>query len=123
MKSFKELRREDVIVFRYPKNPSIYYIKRIIGLPGEKIEIRDKKVKMYNSENPEGFILDERGYLSASEETLGDQIVQLSGSEYFVLGDNRSYSSDSRSWGPVPENDVIGKVLLRAWPFGRAKVF
>jgi len=122
-KSFKELKRGDVVVFRYPKNPSIYYIKRIIGLPGEKIEIRDKRVKIYNSENPEGFVLDESSYLSASVETSGDQVIQLSGTEYFVLGDNRSYSSDSRSWGPVPENDVIGKVLLRAWPFGRAKVF
>jgi len=123
VKSFKEFQRGDVVVFRYPKNPSVYYIKRVIGLPGEKIEIKDKKVRIYNSQNPEGFVFDESAYLSASEETSGDQVVQLSGTEYFVLGDNRNYSSDSRSWGPVPENDVVGKVLLRAWPFGRAKVF
>ena len=123
VKSFKEFQRGDVVVFRYPKNPSVYYIKRIIGLPGEKIEIRDKRVKIYNSENPEGFILDENKYLSASIETSGDQTVQLPGTEYFVLGDNRSYSSDSRSWGAVPEEDVVGKVLLRAWPFSRASLF
>jgi signal peptidase I len=123
MKSFKELKRGDVVVFRYPKNPSIYYIKRIVGLPGEKIEIKDKKVKVSNFENPEGFVLDESKYLSPSEETSGDQVVQLSESEYFVLGDNRSASSDSRSWGPLPEEDVVGKVLLRAWPFRRATLF
>lgn len=123
VKSFKEFQRGDVVVFRYPKNPSVYYIKRVVGLPGEKIEIKDKKVKIFNSQNPEGFVLDESKYLSPSVETSGDQIVQLSDTEYFVLGDNRSYSSDSRSWGPVPENDVVGKVLIRAWPFSRAKVF
>jgi signal peptidase I len=123
VKPFKELKRGDIIVFRYPKNPSVYYIKRVIGLPGEKIEIRDNKIKIYNAQNPEGFVLDESGYLSSSVETNGDQVVQLSDTEYFVLGDNRNYSSDSRSWGPVPERNVIGKVLLRAWPFGKAQVF
>ncbi|MDI6777713.1 MAG: signal peptidase I [Patescibacteria group bacterium] len=123
VKSFKEFKRGDVVVFRYPKNPSVYYIKRIIGLPDEKIEIKDKEVKIYNNENPDGFFLDEGGYLSPSEETSGDQIIQLSGSEYFVLGDNRNYSSDSRSWGPVPGNDIVGKVLLRAWPFRKAALF
>jgi len=123
VKSFKELGRGDVVVFRYPKNPKIYYIKRIIGLPGEKIEIKDKRVKIFNSENPNGFDLDESKYLPPSEETSGDQIVELSDQEYFVMGDNRKYSSDSRSWGPVPEKDIVGKVLLRAWPFGRAKIF
>ncbi len=123
VKPFKELKRGDVIVFRYPKNPSVYYIKRVIGLPGEKIEIRDNKIKIYNTQNPEGFVLDESGYLSSNVETAGDQVVQLSEAEYFVLGDNRNYSSDSRSWGPVPERDVVGKVLLRAWPFGKASFF
>lgn len=123
VKSFKELGRGDVVVFRYPKNPKIYYIKRMVGLPSEKIEIRDKQVKIYNSENPNGFVLDESGYLPPSEETGGDQIVQLNEKEYFVMGDNRKASSDSRSWGPVPEEDVVGKVLLRAWPFNRASLF
>lgn len=121
--SFKELQRGDVVVFRYPKNPSVYYIKRIIGLPEEKIEISASIVKIYNSEQPTGFELDESAYLPVGEDTSGDQVAQLSESEYFVLGDNRNYSSDSRSWGPVPEVDIVGKVLLRAWPFGRAKIF
>jgi signal peptidase I len=120
---FKEFNRDDVVVFRYPKNPSTFYIKRIIGLPGEKIEISGGKVKIYNQENPNGFILDESGYLSPSEETTGEEVKQLTDEEYFVMGDNRKYSSDSRSWGPVPKYDVIGKVLIRAWPFGKAKVF
>jgi signal peptidase I len=122
VKPFKELKRGDVVVFRYPKNPSIFYIKRIIGLPGEKIEIADDKVKIFNSENPNGFVLDEGGYLSASVTTVGDINLTL-GEEYFVMGDNRQYSSDSRSWGPVPEVDVMGKVVLRAWPIGKAGIF
>ena len=123
VKPYKELMRDDVVVFRYPKNPSIFYIKRIIGLPGEKIEIKNGEVYIYNSENPNGFQLDESSYLSPAVTTSGDQAVQLSSNEYFVMGDNREYSSDSRSWGPVPENDVIGKVLVRAWPIGKAQVF
>jgi signal peptidase I len=123
VKSFKELVRGDVVVFRYPKNPSVYYIKRVIGLPGEKIEIKDGKVKIFNNKNPDGFDLDESAYLSASVETMGDQIANLSDTEYFVMGDNRNYSSDSRSWGPVPEEDIVGKVLLRAWPVGKATLF
>jgi signal peptidase I len=120
---FKELKRDDVVVFRYPKNPSTFYIKRVIGLPGEKIEISKGTVKIYNQENPNGFILNESGYLSPNEETTGEEMRQLSDEEYFVMGDNRKYSSDSRSWGPVPKYDVIGRVLLRAWPVGKAKVF
>ena len=71
VKPFKELQRGDVVVFRYPKNPSVFYIKRIIGLPGEKIEISDDKVKIFNSENPNGFVLDESKYLSAFGDDVG----------------------------------------------------
>jgi len=120
---FKELKRGEVVVFRYPKSPSIFYIKRIIGLPGEKIEILDNQVTIYNSQNPDGFVLDESAYLSPEEETTGDQAIQLKNDEYFVMGDNRNFSSDSRSWGPLPTDDMIGKVLLRAWPLGKAQVF
>lgn len=122
VKPFKELQRGDVVVFRYPKNPKIFYIKRIIGLPGEKIEIKDDKVKIFNSENPNGFVLDEGKYLSASVTTSGETSQTL-GEEYFVMGDNRQYSSDSRSWGSVPEADVMGKVVLRAWPIGKVGIF
>lgn len=120
---FKDLGRGDVVVFRYPKNPSVYYIKRVIGLPGERIEISHQEVKIYNKENPNGFVLNEASYLSPSEETMGDSTTTLTDQEYFVMGDNRKYSSDSRSWGPVPKEDVIGKVLVRAWPFRRAALF
>lgn len=122
VKPFKELGRGDVVVFRYPKNPRIFYIKRIIALPGEKIEISGGKVKIFNSENPNGFVLDESKYLPASEETTGEISLTL-GDEYFVMGDNRKHSSDSRSWGLVPESDIMGKVVFRAWPFSKAKIF
>ncbi|MCI0471288.1 MAG: signal peptidase I [Candidatus Aminicenantes bacterium] len=122
VKPFKELRRGDVVVFRYPKSPKVFYIKRIIALPGEKIQISNGQVKISNAENPNGFVLDEGEYLSVSEETAGEINLVL-GDEYFVMGDNRKYSSDSRSWGPVPAEDVMGKVILRAWPIGKATLF
>jgi signal peptidase I len=122
VRPFKEFQRGDVVVFRYPKNPKIFYIKRIVALPGEKIEIRGGEVKISNSENPGGFVLDESRYLAPSVETAGEVSVKLGG-EYFVMGDNRMYSSDSRSWGPVPEADVMGRVILRAWPVNKARTF
>src|SRR4030042_1162120 len=81
VKPFKELQRGDVVVFRYPINPKIFYIKRIIGLPGEKIEISSGQAKISNSENPNGFTLDESEYLPASEETAGEVSLEL-GNEY-----------------------------------------
>lgn len=120
---FKELKREDVVVFRYPKNHSQFFIKRIVGLPGEKIEIKDNSVTVYNSENPQGLVLDEKNYLSESMRTSGELVVKLNENEYFVLGDNRMFSSDSRYWGPVLSSDIIGKVLLRAWPLDALTVF
>jgi signal peptidase I len=121
--SFKELKREDVIVFRYPKDQKQYFIKRVIGLPGEKVKIADGEVHIFNKENPNGFILDESGYLPKSVHTAGELTEQLGPDEYFVMGDNRSYSHDSRSWGPVNNKFVIGKVLVRAWPFSKAEIY
>lgn len=120
---FKELVRGDAIVFRYPKNPSQFFIKRVIALPGETITIKDGKIIIANGENPAGFTLDESEYLSPDVKTAGETMRTLKDNEYFVLGDNRGASHDSRSWGPLPENMVIGKVLLRAWPVGRAAVY
>lgn len=121
--SFKELKRGDVVVFRYPKDPKQFFIKRVVALPGEKIKTSENKVYIFNKENPEGFVLDESDYLSKGIITPGDVIQQLNENEYFVMGDNRSYSHDSRAWGPLDKEFIVGKVLLRAWPFNEAAVY
>lgn len=120
---FKQLERQMPIVFRYPKNPKQYFIKRVIGLPGEKVEIKDNQVIIYNEENPGGFVLDEKEYLSNAVKTGPEMTMTLGDDQYFVMGDNRMASSDSRSWGSVPEKDIVGKVLLRAWPLDKLATF
>lgn len=114
--------RGEVVVFKYPSDPRQYYIKRIIGLSGETIEIRDGYLKIYNQAKPEGFILDESKYLSPSEKTPGEYKITLKDDEYFVLGDNRIASFDSRRWGPLPKEYIIGRAWLRAWPIAKAAV-
>ena len=112
---FRDPQRGEVVVFKYPGNPSQRYIKRIIGLPGEKVEIKEGKVMIFNQEGSQ--VLDESEYLSTDIFTPGEIKVILSGNEYFVLGDNRYASADSRRWGPLPRENIIGRVFLRAWPF------
>ncbi len=121
--SFKDLQRLDTIVFRYPKNPKQFFIKRIVGLPGEKVKIENGKVKIYNEQNPDGLVLDESEYLAKNVITSGSLDINLGENQYFVLGDNRSASYDSRGWGVLPQEDIIGKVFVRAWPFSAAGVF
>ncbi|MFA5994104.1 MAG: signal peptidase I [Parcubacteria group bacterium] len=123
VKPFKQLGRQHVVVFRYPKNPSQFFIKRVIGLPGEKVEVKNGKITIYNNENPNGFVLDERDYLASSVKTSGEVSTLLKNDEYFVMGDNRMFSSDSRSWGPVPEADITGEAFIRAWPLNKIAVF
>ena len=105
----------EVVVFKYPNDPSQRYIKRIIGLPGETIEIENGKVIIFNENGSQ--ILNESNYLPPGLQTIGDIRVSLDKDEYFVLGDNRASSSDSRRWGPLPRENIIGRVFLRAWPF------
>ncbi len=113
---FGEPERGDVIVFRFPDEPSQFYIKRIIGLPGETVEVKNNQVKVYNSEFKTGQVLGEY-YLSSGQQTLGNTTAQLKDGEYYVMGDNRLQSSDSRRWGPVPKNLITGKAFVRLWPF------
>lgn len=106
--------RGDVIIFRYPRDPSKYFIKRIIALPNETIDIVDSTVTITNEEFPDGFVLDEPYIKSmrpgaALTEELGDR-------EYFVMGDNRDESSDSRVWGVLQEERIIGRAFLRLFP-------
>jgi len=108
--------RGDVIVFRFPQNTKEFFIKRIIGLPGEKVKVENGHVVIYNEEHPAGEVLNEP-YLEKQNITFGDsKIVTLGSDEYFVLGDNRSQSSDSRLWGILPANDIVGKVFMRVFP-------
>ena len=120
---FTEPSRGDVVVFKYPLNPREYFIKRIIGLPGETIEIKEGKVKIYNKLYPQGIVLDESSYLFPGTKTGGNLKISLGPDEYYLLGDNRNASLDSRSFGPVPRKNIIGKVLLRGWPFSRFSKF
>jgi len=120
---FEDPDRGEVIVFRYPDNPSQFYIKRIIGLPEEVVEVKNGQVVIYNQEFPEGQVLDEADYLPEGRTTQGNAYLKLSQDEYFVLGDNRGFSSDSRQWGALTKGNIIGRVWLRAWPFDTAKVF
>lgn len=120
---FREIQRQEVVVFRYPLDPSKFFIKRIIGLPGEKVQIKNSQIIIYNDQHPNGFTLDESAYLSPTVATTPDMTIMLKNDEYFVMGDNRTHSSDSRAWGPVPQSDIIGKVLLRAWPVDKIGVF
>jgi len=117
---FSQPQRGDVIVFKYPKDKSQRFIKRIVGLPGETVEIKDGRVKIINKDNQEIFLSEI--YLPQGVQTVGDVIVRLGPGEYFVLGDNRNYSYDSRVWGALPQENIIGKVFLRvfslpSWPF------
>ncbi|MDO8443763.1 MAG: signal peptidase I [Candidatus Azambacteria bacterium] len=120
--NFKSASRGEVIVFHYPLDTSKYYIKRIVGLPGETVEVKNGKVIIYNSASPDGAILDE-GYLSENLATSGQTKKKLSADEYFVLGDNRPVSSDSRIWGSLPKSDIVGRVWIRVWPFNRTVIF
>lgn len=115
----KEPERDDVIVFRYPKDPTKFFIKRIIGLPSETVDIKGRDVTITNSENKNGLTLAEPYVKNAANSTTH---FVLQEEEYFVMGDNRGASSDSRYWGAVDKNLIIGKVLLRLWPISKLDV-
>jgi len=114
--------RGDVIIFKYPKDPSTYFIKRIIALPGETIRMENGKVFIENEANPTGFYLEEK-YVTKEHQTSDTFTMQLGPTEYFVMGDNRPVSSDSRTWGPLESKYVIGRPFLRLLPFSKVSVF
>lgn len=134
---FRDPQRGDVIVFktpptglelqRLPLNKTVYYIKRVIGLPGETIEIDGDNVKIYNADNPNGRLLDEPytyiNKLIPSQFSDMKLKVDLKDDEYFVMGDNRHNSSDSRLWGVLPKENIIGRTFLRLFPFTEISLF
>ena len=123
VKPFKGVDRGEVIVFRNPNNTSQFFIKRIVGLPGERVVIGNGKIRIYNSQNKQGFILDEGEYLPANIKTAPSKTLIAKNDEYIVLGDNRGNSSDSRYWGALKADLIIGKVSLKAWPVGDLELY
>ncbi len=119
---FRDPQRSEVIVFHHPKGNGIYYIKRIIGLPGERVKIKDGIVSIYNNYYLDGLILEEN-YLLPNVKTFNNKEITLNDGEYFVLGDNRHHSFDSRNWGALDEDMIIGLVRLRLWPFDDIMIF
>ncbi|MFA6537125.1 MAG: signal peptidase I [Patescibacteria group bacterium] len=113
--------RGDVVVFRYPKEPSQYFIKRVIGLPGETVEISDNRI--FIIKDGQKTMIEENDYLSDEVKTYGNKTWTLGENEYYVMGDNREYSLDSRGFGPVNRELIVGRVWLRGWPVWRAGFF
>jgi signal peptidase I len=111
---FRSPQRGEVIVFDAPNDPSSRYIKRVIGLPGETIKIEGGNVFLYQNGGYQS--LNEYNYLSSEVKTFGDVQTTLNSGEYFVLGDNRFVSADSRKFGILSREKIIGRVYLRAWP-------
>lgn len=118
---FREPQRGEVIVFKYPENPSAYYIKRIIGLPGETVMIQKGAVKIKKVDGEEIALREE--YLLPGVLTSGNKTVTLGSAEYYMLGDNRNYSFDSRSWGPMDKNYIVGIARLRLLPISEIQSF
>ena len=107
-------RRGDVIVFRFPKDPRKDFVKRVIGLPGEEVEI------VSGTPYIDGVPLEEP-YLTSHDRSSAAPLL-LGEREYFVMGDNRRSSNDSRNWGAVPEENILGKVWVIYWPFTQAQI-
>jgi len=105
--------RGDVVILRYPNDPSKYFIKRVVGLPGETVSISNGEVSITSETQKTPLLLNEPYVKNAKFDT---SVRTLSSDEYFVMGDNRAQSSDSRVWGPVPKKLMDGKALLRLFP-------
>lgn len=117
---FEQPQRNDVIIMRYPLQPSTYFIKRIVGLPGETLHITDNAVYLVNKDGsetllPESFVV--------NKGNGPDRRVTLGPGEYFVMGDNRPNSSDSRVWGDLPAQDIVGRAFVRLLPFSQLSLF
>lgn len=118
---FREPKRGEVVVFRFPRNEQEYFIKRVIGLPGEHISIHSDALTITTGKGEKMKL--QESYLPSGTYTEGNIEITLGPEEYYVLGDNRNYSFDSRQWGVLPKNDIIGKVFVRIWPPTKARAF
>jgi len=113
--------RGDVVIFKYPNDPSTYFIKRIIGVPGDTVSINGDSVSIKNRDGSTDTVLIEP-YILDTNPTDTPQEVSLGTDEYFVMGDNRNASSDSRSWGILPGQNIIGRAFLRLFPLNKVGI-
>ncbi|HRH26956.1 MAG TPA: signal peptidase I [Parcubacteria group bacterium] len=111
--------RNTVLVFKYPNNPSKNFIKRVIGLPGETVVVKGDTVTIINKENPKGFNLDQSYIVHKYTQ---DVVKTLGETEYFVMGDNRKDSFDSRYWGALDEKYILGRPVIQLLPFRDIKI-
>jgi signal peptidase I len=111
---FRPVERGDVVVFWYPREPSVSFIKRVVGLPGDTVELRRGMLHVNGREVSEGYLVPQ----FRDREDFGP--VEVKRGYYFVLGDHRTSSNDSRSWGEVPEKYIYGKAVFRFWPLAKA---
>jgi len=116
---FEKPLRGSILIFKYPNDTSKYFIKRIIGLPGETVVSNDGIISIVNRENPQGISLDEPYVKFLKKDSFQ---AKLGNDEYFVMGDNRIGSADSRMWGALPKKDIVGRPVLRLFPVGRTNV-
>jgi len=117
--SLRSPQRGEVIIFHPPDNPSVNYIKRLVGLPGDTIEIKNQNVYVNSQKINEP-------YLTSNEQTnvvTKDLFLKLKENEYFVLGDNRNHSRDSRETGPVPRSSIVSRVWVRLLPIDNVSAF
>jgi signal peptidase I len=118
----EEPKRGDVVAFKYPLDPSIYFVKRLIGLPGETIRINNRVVTVQSASSSEPVRLDEP-YVTHLAPTTAPLEITLEEDEYFLLGDNRKESSDSRVWGPLQKKFIVGRAFARVFPLSRMEVW
>ena len=111
--------RGSVLIFKYPKDPSFYFIKRVIGLPLETVVINGGEITIKNAAHPGGFVLEEPYVQFAKVE---DSSHTLKEGEYFAVGDNRLGSADSRMWGPVPSEDIVGRPIIQLFPLSNLRI-
>jgi len=116
---FRQIERGEIVIFHPPENPEINYIKRVVGLPGDTISIKDGEIFINSKQLLEP-------YLSSNKETLTQSSgysVTLADNQYFLLGDNRNHSRDSREIGPIPQTNIVSRVWFRLLPITSVRAF
>ncbi len=118
---FEKPQRGDIVIFRYPLDTDIFFIKRVVGLPGESLEIKDGLVSIQASSGEEITLMEP--YRSSDAKEARATSIQLAADEYFVLGDNRGASADSRVWGPLQDRYIVGRAFARLLPLDSMSLF